>query len=564
MTDHEFVSIEGGELEKALGEGFSHLQTLLENSPTAIQIHSPDGILRQANKAWEKLWGLKAGDVTGRFNILKDRQAIQLGLSRQVDRALGGESTILEDFVFDPAKSGYPGRKHWARSRIFPLIDKNNTVRNIIIAHEDITAYKQTEERYQIIIENANEAIMVVQDSLLKFFNQKALDIAGYTREEDYAGKPFVDFVHPDYREMIAERHRKRTAGEEVPNFYQIKVLHKNGHSVWLQLNVTRIDWEGKPASFAFISDISDLKRAEEELAVYRYKLEQLVAARTRELELKNQELLRESNERQQAQKALQEHEIQLQRRLFEHQKAESIATLAGGVAHEFNNILMSVLGSAELMQRKMPPEDDNQKYAGMIIKAVRRMTHLTRQLLAYAKGGNYQPKKILLNSIVKESLAISHMRKGETLKSRLECADTLWPVFADPGQIGQMLVNLFTNAFEAMEDTGGCLTVRISNVVKSRGWEDLFHKEHPAGEYVCIQISDTGAGIPKELRERIFEPFFTTKFPGCGLGLAVVAGIAQNHGGSILLESRPQQGTTFSILFRRAEPTDMEGPATK
>jgi CheY-like chemotaxis protein len=117
------------------------------------------------------------------------------------------------------------------------------------------------------------------------------------------------------------------------------------------------------------------------------------------------------------------------------------------------------------------------------------------------------------------------------------------------------MLVNLFTNAFEAMCDTGGCLTVQTSNVVKKQSWDDLFHVQQPAGDYICISISDTGAGIPDVEKKRIFEPFFTTKFLGRGLGLAAVAGIIKNHGGSILLESSPDTGTTFRIFLHRTTP---------
>lgn len=799
---------ESEQIDQLMLAGGNHFKTLIENSPTAIQIHSPDGILRMVNAAWERLWGLKAHAVVGKFNIIEDNQAKQLGISQNVTRALTGESISLPEFVFDPAKSGYPGRKHWARSHIIPLKDKDQTIRNIVIAHEDLTDLIQTQEHYQIVVENAHEAIMVVQDGLLKFFNHKALNIAGYSKKEDYANKPFIDFVHPDYRAMIAERHRKRMAGENVPNFYQIKVLHKDGHALWLQLNVTRIEWEGRPASLAFIFDITDNKRVEDELTRYQLNLEKLVDKRTRELKLKNEELQREINERKLAEKALREnqehlketqaigkighweydvdsrrivwspivyqlferntqqdppsfeesldyffptdsmlfkqritqtiqsgekselevnvklpsgsivfHHIlfspvqddlgriikvrgtvqdtterkkneneiraahahlqsiidgvaesiivvdtdyrikmmnevacrkytgntplndiefcyqlnhhryepcsgenhvcpmkivaatkkpytvihthlekgdlsysieltaspiidengqltgiievgrditqrklleeeqnKLQLRLFEQQKIESLATLAGGVAHDFNNILMSVLGSAELLQRKIDPEGEIQKYIGLIIKSVHRMSHLTYQLLAYAKGGKYQPEIISLNKIVKESLALSHMGKAPELTSSLHLFEDLWPVYADPNQMIQMLVNLFTNAFEAMENTGGCLTVKTSNMVKKEKWEDLFHNVYPAGEYVRIQISDTGMGIPEETKKRIFEPFFTTKFLGRGLGLAAVAGIAQNHGGSILVESSPDGGATFSIFLKQAK----------
>ncbi len=309
----KIIATENSKIEKAILEGGNHFKTLLENSPTAIQIHAIDGILLHANKAWETLWGVKAADVVGQFNILTDRQSNTIGISQKVTRALAGESTTIPDFTFDPVESGYPGRKHCARSRIFPLLDKTDTtVQKVIITHEDITVSKQTEERYQIVIENANEAIMVVQDGLLKFFNQKALDIAGYCSEEDYAGRPFTDFIHPDYREMILDRHNRRMAGEAVPNFYQIKIIHKSGHSLWLQVNVTSIEWEGKPASFAFIFDITDLKKTEAELEIYRHKLEELVEERTVELKNKNKDLLKEIDERHKAEKTLHKNEVKL------------------------------------------------------------------------------------------------------------------------------------------------------------------------------------------------------------------------------------------------------------
>jgi PAS domain S-box-containing protein len=639
-----------------------HFSLLMDNSPAAIQIHSTDGLLQRANKAWEVLWGMKAGDVVGKFNILEDNQARELGISQLVGRALAGESITIVDFVFDPVKSGYPGRKHWTRSRVFPLCDEHTNISSIIITHEDITAYKESEERYQIIVENAHEAILVVQNGLLKFFNQKALAICGYTRKDDYAGKSFVDFVHPDYRLMIAERHRQRVAGEEVPNFYQIKVLHKKGYSIWLQLNVIRTDWEGTAASLAFIYDITDYKQKEEELDAYRHRLQEIVGRQTNDLrnthsylqsiidgtaesivvidtehhvKLMNKtaiQLLNKGNKPTMELRCYQLHhhhnepcseldhpcplrtileckkpgtaihthtdkdgndhtieflaspifdkngaisgiievgrditeriEIEkshkeLQLRLFEQQKGESIANLASGIAHEFNNTLTSVMGGAELLQRKMDPHDKNIKYTKMILQSVQRMSNLTRQLLAYAKGGKYEPDILKLNSIVKESLALSHMGTGAGLQSELKLTEELWPVLADSRQIGQMLVNLFTNAFEAMVDTGGCLTARTSNIVKKEPWEDLFHAKQPAGDYVCISISDTGVGISDEAKKRLFEPFFTTKFLGRGLGLAAVAGITLNHGGALLLESTPGRGTTFHVFLHRTEKNE-------
>ncbi|OGQ93991.1 MAG: hypothetical protein A2521_04420, partial [Deltaproteobacteria bacterium RIFOXYD12_FULL_57_12] len=152
-------------------------------------------------------------------------------------------------------------------SRVFPLLDAENVVREIVIVHEDITLHKKSEERFDVFVENANEAILVVQDGRLKFFNQNALEIAGYSAPGDFAGRFFEDFVHPDDRPELSERHRRRMRGESVPSFYQARIIHKDGHVVWLQINAIRSEWQGRPSSLAFLYDISPQKAAEQELA---------------------------------------------------------------------------------------------------------------------------------------------------------------------------------------------------------------------------------------------------------------------------------------------------------
>jgi CheY-like chemotaxis protein len=177
-------------------------------------------------------------------------------------------------------------------------------------------------------------------------------------------------------------------------------------------------------------------------------------------------------------------------------------------------------------------------------------MADLTRQLLAYAKGGRYMPEVLFLSASIQEALCLARKGKAADREVVLDIAQGLVPVFADAGQITQVFVNLFTNAFEAMEGEGGTLTVHAANVWRE-AWEcSSLRHGHPAGKYVHVRISDTGPGIPPELHKKIFEPFFTTKFTGRGLGLAAAMGIIQNHQGCISVESEPGKGAAFHIYL--------------
>jgi PAS domain S-box-containing protein len=243
-------------------------------------------------------------------------------------------------------------------------------------------------------------------------------------------------------------------------------------------------------------------------------------------------------------------------------QKEQSIMALAGGMAHDFNNSLMGMLGNAELLKMKLSSDAREQDLVRNIISSGQHMADMIRQLLAYAKSGRYQPETLFFGNLIRKALGLARQGKAAGCEVVLDLAQDLAPVFADAGQITQVFSNLFTNAFEAMEAKGGKLTVHASTVQRD-AWEcsSLLH-EHPAGRYVYVRISDTGPGIPSELHKRIFEPFFTTKFMGRGLGLAAVMGIILNHDGCISVESEAGKGSVFQIYLPAAEGRE-EGSTT-
>jgi signal transduction histidine kinase len=249
----------------------------------------------------------------------------------------------------------------------------------------------------------------------------------------------------------------------------------------------------------------------------------------------------------------LEEEEKKFRARIFQQQKDQSIALIAKGIAHDFNNLLGTVIGNVDLLQMGTAPKEDECGIVEAIGSAAHRMSDLTTQLLAYAKGGTYKLEQFVPNAIILQTLKFVHTGSASEIKIVHDLAKELLPVLGDPGQMKQMLVNIFTNAFEAMEDKGGTLTVKSSNIDKEMDWECSLNNVHPAGRYISIDISDTGPGIQEEISKEIFEPFYTTKSLGRGLGLAAVAGIVQNHGGCVSFES-DSQGTTFHILLPMAK----------
>ena len=258
----------------------------------------------------------------------------------------------------------------------------------------------------------------------------------------------------------------------------------------------------------------------------------------------------------------LEEEEKKFRSRIFQQQKDQSIALIAKGIAHDFNNLLGTVIGNVDLLQMGSAPKEDECGIVEAIGSAAHRMSDLTTQLLAYAKGGTYKLEQFVPNALILQTLKFVHTGSASKIKIVHHLAKDLWPVFADPGQMKQMLINIFTNAFEAMEDEGGTLTVNSSNIDKETDWECAFNNVHPSGRYVSIDISNTGPGIPEEISEQIFEPFYTTRSLGRGLGLAAVACIVQNHGGCVSFES-DSKGTTFHILLPMAQEK-RNGPGKK
>jgi PAS domain S-box-containing protein len=231
-------------------------------------------------------------------------------------------------------------------------------------------------------------------------------------------------------------------------------------------------------------------------------------------------------------------------------QKMEAIGRLAGGIAHDFNNILTAIRGYGELLAADLPPADPRREDLDEILKASDRASGLTRQLLAFSRRQVLQPSVLRLNDTVAGVVKMLQRVIGEDVRLVTSASPDLGATFADPGQIEQVLLNLAVNARDAMPD-GGTLSIDLSNVDTPVSIGDL-----PAGEYVAMEVRDTGIGMDDQVRRRIFEPFFTTKGvgKGTGLGLATVYGVVKQSGGHVTVESAPGRGTAFRIYLPRTD----------
>jgi len=240
-------------------------------------------------------------------------------------------------------------------------------------------------------------------------------------------------------------------------------------------------------------------------------------------------------------------------------QKLESLGVLAGGIAHDFNNLLSGIIGNASLLLSNMGPDSNNAEFADAIVRAGERAANLTGQLLAYAGKGRFVMKPVDCSQLVREISSLISASIPKKVKLQWHLHDQLPAVLADVSQLEQLIMNLIINGAEAIGDNAGTVTVRTSvqqvdNLYLGNASGVLDEMEE--GEYVVLEVQDTGCGMDAEIKSRIFDPFFTTKFTGRGLGLAAVRGIIRGHKGGLKVNSAPGQGTSFKVWL----PTASEG----
>ena len=332
--------------------------------------------------------------------------------------------------------------------------------------------------------------------------------MVGYGPEE-ILNIPFLEAVHPDDRHKVQEMAKARLSGQPVPNHYQLRLLHKDGHTIWTEVLSHRIDYEGRPAILGNIADVTESRI--------------------------------------------------LRQQLFQAQKMEAVGTLAGGIAHDFNNLLHIIAGHAELLEMELAEKDKKFGELDAIRQSAYRGADLVKQILTFSRKIDAKFESINLNEEVRRTERLLYRTIPKMIEIDLRLDEGLDRVRADSTQIEQMLINLAVNAKDAMPE-GGRLAIETRNV----NLDDYYCKSHAEivpGQYVLLKVSDTGHGMEEDVREHIFEPFFTTKglADGTGLGLATVFGIVKMHGGHITCVSEVGKGTAFAIYFPVAEAAKPE-----
>jgi PAS domain S-box-containing protein len=310
----------------------------------------------------------------------------------------------------------------------------------------------------------------------------------------------------------------------------------------------------------SFMLDITARKRAEEELRKVSDGLESRIRERTQELELAIDFVRREMDERRAAEKEHRKLEAQVQYS----QRMESMGVLAGGVAHKFNNLLTSILGFASLAGAEMRPGSRAQEHLEQIIAAAGSAAELTQQMLAYSGRGQFVLKPLDVSPLVESTARLLESLVSRKSTLSFELTGDLPQIEADAGQVRQILVNLVNNAAEALGERKGKIAIRTGLMWAEGGELHSLNSGHmvPAGSYVYLEVTDTGAGMDKDTVARIFDPFFTTKFTGRGLGLPAVLGIVRAHRGSIQVVSNPGQGTKIRVFFPALDDADLGEPA--
>lgn len=351
--------------------------------------------------------------------------------------------------------------------------------------------------------------------------------------------------LHPDDRSTAMEKiEQAMKVGSFLENEYRI--VNSDGTERWIcALGKTFYDGAGHPLSMCGLCiDITERKWLECELLQSRDELERRVTERTRELTNTIAALEQEIATRK-----------KLENQLLQSQKMESIGILAGGVAHEFNNLLTAISGCCEELQEETDENDElSHSNIAMIQSATKEAAELTRNLLAFGRQQFINPKPVAVNDVIADTRKLLVRMLEENIHLSVELSNGQLVVMADSGQLKQVIVNLAINARDAMP-SGGHLKIGTRQVMLDEAAARESDLEKP-GNYAVISVSDTGMGMDERIMDKIFEPFFTTKEvgKGTGLGLSIIYGIIKQHNGSITVASKPGDGTTFTIFLPRIE----------
>ena len=478
------------------------LERLFDIVPAMICLADKVGRFLYLNREWEKTLGFSHQELMARsvFDLLHpdDRASTKAEIERQLE---GGTTLNFENRY--RCKDGAYKRLKWRAT--------SAQDHKLYAVAEDITARKraqqahqESEERYRLLVENTLDGYFIAEipSGRFIFLNRRICDLFGYTKAEGL-GLTLWDVMDRGDHPVLTRRIRERLKDKRrrfADNIYT--AVRKDGSRFRAAISTSLVAYKGKPAFQGVLKDITEKER--------------------------------------------------LRRQLEQAQKMESVGRLAGGVAHDFNNMLSVIGGYAELALEKAGADETLRGDLSEILKAAGRSTDITRQLLAFARQQTVAPKVLDLNEAVEGTFKMLRRLISEDIDLVWHPKGGLWPVRIDPVQIDQILANLCVNARDAIAGIGR-ITIE-TDMRRLEGPAMEVPSEGQPGDYVLLGVSDDGSGMDRETQDHIFEPFFTTKGVGrgTGLGLSTVYGIVKQNNGFIHVYSEPGKGTTFRIYLPR------------
>ncbi len=497
--------------ETALRDNEETYRTIFENTGTSVILIEEDMTISRANGQFIRFTGLLPEQVVGRMKWTDFAHPGDIDSMAEKHRKRR-EGRDMGLTTYEIRFKNRSGETRYALINVKLVPGTKRSVASII----DITRRKEaetklsaSEEKFRTLAESSPIGIMLHQGDLWIYANKAATEICGYS-EEELVTMPYWGFAHPDFKDLVRETGQKRQKGDKrVPTAYEFKIICKNGEEKWVSITGSRIQYEDQPTAIIAAMDVTERKTSEEEKARLEHQLQQA-------------------------------------------QKMESIGRLAGGVAHDFNNMLGVILGHADLALMATCPDQPLYGNLAEIRKASERSAGLTRQLLAFARKQTISPKILDMNETVEGMLKMLRRLIGEDIHLVWQPGPGLWPVKMDPSQIDQILVNLCVNARDAIGGVGK-MTIETGNCSLDESYAAT-HAGFLSGDYVKIAISDNGCGMDRETLSHIFEPFYTTKGvnQGTGLGLATVYGAIKQNNGFINAYSEPDSGSTFTLYLPR------------
>jgi PAS domain S-box-containing protein len=506
--------------EEAIAHSSALLRYIVEHANSAVAVHDRELRYVYVSQRYLERYRVKEQEVIGRhhYEVFPDLPEKW----REVHgKALMGEITSSER---DP----YPredGTVDWTRWECRPWYQVDGSIGGLIVYTEVITerilaeeALRKSEEYLRAVISSSPLAIISYTiDGLVLSWNEAAEQIFGWS-EAEVLGR-FVPSVPENEHAEFAHLRQIVAAGGSYP---QVEVVRqkRDGTPLPIRLSIAPIrDRDGQvTAIMSIIEDITQRRQAEAE----------------RDL---------------------------LQAQLIQAQKMESVGRLAGGVAHDYNNMLSVILGYTEMALEKVSREESLHDNLEEVLKAANRSIDLTRQLLAFSRQQTIAPRVLDLNDTVSGMLKMIKRLIGEDIELLWHPGAEVWPVYMDPTQLDQILVNLCVNARDAISDVG-----KISIETGTRVFDEAYCAAHYGfvpGDFVLLAVSDDGCGMDSLTRNKIFEPFFTTKEQGkgTGLGLSTVYGIVKQNNGFLNVYSEPGDGTTFSLYLPRSRAVEDNRP---